>query len=76
MVPEEMDINVQVHRTFASFSCPRSATLQQVWAWGKRSPMPKLYGMHKKVKARNLCVSQLFRNYGKENLATPGLAQV
>lgn len=39
-------------------------------------PMPKLYGMHKKVKARNLCVSQLFRNYGKENLATPGIAQV
>lgn len=28
MVPEDMDINLQVHRTFASFCCPWSLALQ------------------------------------------------
>lgn len=41
-------------------------TAAQVWASGNSVLMPKLYGMHKKVKARNLYVSQLFWNYGKE----------
>lgn len=78
MGPEEMDINkcASAQNICGALLPGICHTAAHVWARGNSVPMPKSCGMHWEVRARNLCVLQLFRNYGKENLAAPATAQV
>lgn len=76
MVPEEMDINVQVHRTFASFSCPRSVTLQH--KSGLEATLFLCQNCMECTKRSRLEIYMFHSYFGitGKNLATPGIAQV